>query len=163
MNRPMTPKAMRPPMTPAKISSNGKSAPLLMRNGRMKLSTVPTKIVQTIITVPQRFWSFQKSHTTTGMSTSPGPTWATQRTNMTADRSAGAGTPATTRPMPPRIDWTRAVTTTPSATPRTALPARMTAFSPCSPPSRRANRRTPTAAVSPVAYRTALMITVSRN
>ena len=46
------PKAMRPPMTPAKINSSGRSAPRLISIGRRTLSSVPQKIAQTRNTVP---------------------------------------------------------------------------------------------------------------
>ena len=83
--------------------------------------------------------------------------------NITAVSSAANGTPAMARPMPPTTAWTMAVTPTPSATPRIALPARTTASSPRAPPSRRPKRRTSAAAVSPCAYITPAMTTVSRN
>jgi len=47
MNSPMMPKAMSPPITPAKIDSSGRSAPRLIGIGRRKLPKVPQKIAQT--------------------------------------------------------------------------------------------------------------------
>ena len=82
-------------------------------------------------------------------------------TNIAATNSATYGVPATSRPRPPSVVCTSAVTTMPSATARIDAPARTTVASPCSPSSREKNRRTPFAAVSPVAYRIAQMVTVN--
>jgi len=57
--QPTTPNAIKPPMTPAKISSNGRSAPFLMRTGRRKLSIMPTKIAHTSRMVPHTGSPFQ--------------------------------------------------------------------------------------------------------
>ena len=46
MNNPITPKAMSPPITPAKITSSGRSAPRLISIGRKMLSKVAQKIDQ---------------------------------------------------------------------------------------------------------------------
>ena len=53
MKSPMTPKAINPPITPANISSNGRSAPRLIKKGRKKLSNVPQTIDHTRSAVPQ--------------------------------------------------------------------------------------------------------------
>lgn len=53
MNNPTIPKAIRPPITPANIIRIGRSAPLLIKNGRMKLSEAPTIIDRITSTVPQ--------------------------------------------------------------------------------------------------------------
>jgi len=83
--------------------------------------------------------------------------------NISAVRNAANCTPAIARPMPPSTAWTMAVTPTPRATPRIALPARTIASSPRSPPSLRPKCFTLLAAVSPCAYISAATMTVSRN
>jgi len=70
---PITPKAMRPPITPAKISSRGKSAPRLMRRGRRTLSRVTTISVQMRRTLPQKVSPLQNSQMTAGIKTGAGP------------------------------------------------------------------------------------------
>jgi len=50
---PITPNAMSPPITPAKISSRGRWAPRLISTGRMKLSMRLQTIAQRSIPVPQ--------------------------------------------------------------------------------------------------------------
>src|SRR5262245_48812881 len=50
---PISPNESRPPTTPAKTSSSGKLAPLLIKIGRNKLYMVPAMIVQTSMKVPQ--------------------------------------------------------------------------------------------------------------
>ena len=106
---------------------------------------------------------FQYSQITAGISTGPAPTCARQSMNMTAVSSDAPGTPAMNRPTPPRAAWTTAVTTTPSATPRAAFPARTATASPLDPARRRAKPMTPHLTVSPFAYMIAAMIVVSRN
>ncbi len=52
INRPIIPNAIRPPITPERIRSSGKSAPMRMSTGRITLSRVPTTALQTSSTVP---------------------------------------------------------------------------------------------------------------
>ena len=85
------------------------------------------------------------------------------KTKVTTPSSAAMGTPATARPMPARAACTIAVTTTPSATPRMACAASRTTRSPGSPARCRPKRSSPSAALSPFAYMTAAMASVSRN
>jgi len=50
---PTRPKPSRPPITPAKIRSSGRSAPRRISTGRKTLSSAPTTIVQTTMKMPQ--------------------------------------------------------------------------------------------------------------
>lgn len=52
INRPIIPKAIKPPITPERIRISGKSAPMRINIGRMTLSSVPTTPLQTNSTVP---------------------------------------------------------------------------------------------------------------
>jgi phosphatidylethanolamine/phosphatidyl-N-methylethanolamine N-methyltransferase len=52
---PIRPKPSMPPMTPAKISSNGRSAPFLISIGRRKLSSVVTKMLHTSRPSPSHY------------------------------------------------------------------------------------------------------------
>ena len=57
---PIRPNVIRPPRTPAKTRTSGRSAPFLIRIGRRTLSIVPTTIVQTRRNTPQPVWPLQK-------------------------------------------------------------------------------------------------------
>lgn len=52
INRPIIPKAIKPPITPERIRISGKSAPMRINIGRMTLSSVPTTPLHTNNTVP---------------------------------------------------------------------------------------------------------------
>ena len=151
MNRPITPKAIRPPITPAMMRTMGRSAPRRMSSGRMTLSSTATTTDQTRRTVAQTVCPLQYSQATAGKSTRPGPIWAMHSKSITAISSAAAGTPATIRPNPPRADWMIAVPTTPRATLRMAMAESLAASRPRSPASRVANPHTRCAAFSPLA------------
>ena len=75
----------------------------------------------------------------------------------------GCGTPVTASPMPPMAACTRAVTTIPSATPRTAPAESTTTRSPAPPASRRAKASTPAATDSPRAHRSVESAIVSSS
>ena len=60
-------------MTPAKMRSNGRSAPCLIRTGRRKLSSVPTNIIQTSSNDPHTLSPVQYIQTVAGRRTSVGP------------------------------------------------------------------------------------------
>jgi len=87
MNSPMMPKAIRPPMTPAKISSRGRLALRRMRIGRIKPSMLMTKIDQIAKAIPQPVLPFQNSQKTTGIRIGPAPIWAMVSMKMTAVNS----------------------------------------------------------------------------
>jgi len=136
MNKPTTPKASRPPMTPAKIRISGRSAPRLISKGRRMLSSTETSTAQGRKIVAVSVLPLQYSQATASTITGVAPIWATPSMNMMAVSSPANGTPATTSPMPPSIDCTTAVTITPRATARIAWPPRVTDCSPRAPASR---------------------------
>ena len=78
------PKLINPPMTPAKMTSSGKSAPRLMRIGRRTLSMTPTITDQTRSNVPGSTCPDQYTQTTAGTSTGTGPSCAMHKTKMSA-------------------------------------------------------------------------------
>jgi hypothetical protein len=120
-------------------------------------------MAQTRSAVAQALSPCQYIQPIAGMKTSPGPSCATQSTKISAVSTPANGTPVTKRPSPASADCTIAVTTTPRATAWIACPASCTDLSPCSPPTRRAKRRSSTTAASPCEYRMAAIPTVSRN
>ncbi|CVC13728.1 Uncharacterised protein [Serratia sp. 2880STDY5682894] len=155
------PKASKPPITPDRISSSGRSAPMRISTGRSTLSSVATTQLQTSNTVPQVVSPCQYSQMMAGTSTNSGPNCATQQIKISIVNRVAAGMPLTARPIPPSTDCTSAVTTTPSATARIAWPPSSTAASPRAEPRRTAKWRIPSATCSPRAYSNALNSSIS--
>ncbi|KAG0760036.1 hypothetical protein G6F22_019226 [Rhizopus arrhizus] len=103
------------------------------------------------------FWNSQITPPSIGKN---GPSCARHSITIKAVRMPAAGTPAIHNPTPPSTDCTTAVTTIPSATARTAAPARRTAATPRGPANRFAKRLTKSDAISPWLYRIPAMTIV---
>ncbi|MNE38604.1 hypothetical protein D3C80_1325080 [compost metagenome] len=98
-----------------------------------------------------------------GIKTNNGPSWARQKMNITTVSKVAAGMPEMANPIPPRIDCTNAVTTTPNATARIACPASNTAASPLVEARRTAKWRIAMPTCSPRAYSRALNNNISEQ
>ncbi len=129
INRPIMPKAIRPPMTPVRMRIIGRSAPIRISTGRITLSMVPTTQLHTSSTVPGGV---------------PAPVKPDNRRHQNQQRpeldqtgkdhhhgqQGGVGHAGDGKADPAQHRLSEAVTTTPSATARTARPASSTAASP---------------------------------